>query len=186
MEKRGAKMMLLKDLFEDVGECLIDSIATPKRVAVLHFLIDAGGPLRHKHIAAVFIKSNTASSGEISRILSKLVNAGLARKNEDGTFEPTKLGRIVGKWIKLFILWRAKEDPVGRAQMRADFNGALSLLNIPSRTGEEEDDEKRLEEYLEELKSGIEFLEEIREELKREAPRKRKPSALGVAWGASE
>jgi len=182
--KEGTKTRLLKDLFEDIGESLIESIATPKRVAVLHFLIDAGGPLRHKHIAAVFIRNNVLSSGEISRILSKLVNAGLVKKNEDGTFEPTKLGRIVGKWIKLFILWRAKEDPVGRAQMRENFNEALSLLNIPPKADGDDDEARRLIEYLDELESGIKFLEDIREELEKEAPRRRKPSALGVAWEA--
>ncbi len=162
---------MFRDLYETYMRSLIAAISTPRRVAVLHVLIDKfrGGPARHKDIAREF--EEVLSPSEISRILSRLVEGGLVVKRPDGSFKVTKLGRIVGKWLKLFVLWRIKDDPVGREHLKAAFNVALSVFRIKGK------------DYLAELVSGEDFLDELTNELEKELAVRRSPSPLRVALG---
>ena len=167
---------MFRDLYETYMESLLTAISTLRRVAVLHILIDkfGGRPARHKDIAREFRRVLSAS--EVSRILAKLVKSGLVEKRPDGSFKVTRLGRVVGKWLKLFVLWRIKDDPVGREHLRAAFDLALSVFRMRSENMDTEG-------YLEELRSGVEFLNELRSELEKELEVKKPPSPLRIALG---
>ena len=166
---------MFRDLYETYMESLLTAISTLRRVAVLHILIDkfGGRPARHKDIAREFRRVLSAS--EVSRILAKLVKSGLVEKRPDGSFKVTRLGRVVGKWLKLFVLWRIKDDPVGREHLRAAFDLALSVFRMKGEEGPED--------YLGELRSGVEFLNELRSELERELEVERPPSPLRITLG---
>lgn len=122
---------LLRDLLKEHLEALIEAIATPKRVAVLQALVDDWDckPIRHKLLAEKFL--GIISGSEISRILSKLMKAGLAVKTPDGSFKATELGRIVSTWPKLWALYRLKDDPTARPYLREALGLALEVLRIP-------------------------------------------------------
>ena len=152
---------MLRGLLVEHMEALIEAIATPKRVAVLQALVDDYGcnPVRHKFLAEKFL--GIISSSEISRILFKLTKAGLAVKMADGSFKATKLGKAVSIWLKLWTLYRLKDDPTARPYLRENLALALDILRIPSDEKEEE-----LKQYLGE--PGFRFLEEMKRELERE------------------
>ena len=167
---------ILKDLVKERMRTLIEAIATPKRVAVLHFLVDMRRrPVRHKFLAKKFM--GHISGSEISRILFKLVKAGLAVKTEDGSFRATELGEVVSTWIRLSTLYGLKDDPTARPYLGASLGIVLQLLNIPAR-GERggEGPESLVEEV------SRRFVEKLEEKLRREREERAevKRSALDV------
>ncbi len=162
---------VLRDLYETHMNSLIAAISTPRRVAVLHVLIDAcNGKARHKQLVEKF--REVLSASEISRILAKLIEGGLVVKRPDGFFEVTELGKMVGKWLKLFVLWRIKDDPVGREHLKAAFDVALTVFRM--------NDKKYLADPPE-LSSVKDFLNRLKSELEKELTAKRPPSPLRVA-----
>jgi len=163
----------LKDLVRERMKALIEAIATPKRVAVLQLLVDLGRkPVRHKFLAKKFI--GRISGSEISRILFKLVKAGLVVKTEDGSFQATELGEVVSTWIRLSTLYGLKDDPTARPYLRESLGTVLQLLNIPVREG------GGPASLMEEVSRR--FVEKVEEELQREREERAevKSSALDV------
>jgi len=166
----------LKDLVRERMKALIEAIATPKRVAVLQLLVDVGRkPVRHKFLAKKFM--GRISGSEISRILFKLVKAGLVVKTEDGSFQATELGEVVSTWIRLSTLYGLKDDPTARPYLRESLGTVLQLLNIPVR---EEREGGGLASLMEEVSRR--FVEKVEEELRREREERAevKRSALDV------